>query len=121
MCGGPYDLTPLIVHNHDQRSWDGSQVGAAKSWGLIGVAVNRGGAGATQLPSDTPTVLRDVQDHSLMAVLAVNCWSIVPSDSNRSILIKPTIHRCISPIQGVFVGLLVPWTREDDFGWCGRT
>jgi hypothetical protein len=27
-------------------------------------------------------------------------------------LIKPTILRCISSIQGVFVGLLVPWTQD---------
>jgi hypothetical protein len=119
--GRPYDLPPLIVHGPDQCSWVGPQVGGVKSWGLIGAAVPRGAAGPTQLPCDALTVLRDVQDHSLMAVVAVKCGSIDPSASNRSFLIKPIIHRCISSIQGVFVGLLVPWTLEEDFGWCGRT
>jgi hypothetical protein len=56
-----------------------------------------------------------------MAVVVVKCGSIDPSASNHSLLIKPTIHWCILSIQGVFVGLLVPWTQEEDFGWCGRT
>jgi hypothetical protein len=80
-----------------------------------------GAADPTQWPCDAPTVLRDVQDHSLMAVVAVKCGSIDPSASNLSLLTKPTIHRCISSIQGVFVGLLVSWTREEHFGWCGQT
>jgi hypothetical protein len=109
------------IHGPDQCSWVGSQVGGVKSWGLIGAAVRRGAAGPTQLPCDAPTVLRDVQDHSLMAVVVVKCGSIDPSASNHSFLIKPIIHRCMSSIQGVFVGLLVSWTREEDFGWCGRT
>jgi hypothetical protein len=66
-------------------------------------------------------VLRDIQDHSLMAVVAVKCGFIDQSASNHSLLIKPTIHRYISSIKGLFVGLLVTWTREEDFGWCSRT
>jgi hypothetical protein len=46
--------------------------------------------GPTQLPCNAPTVLRDVQDHSLMAVVAVKCGSIDPSASNLSLLIQPT-------------------------------
>jgi hypothetical protein len=56
-----------------------------------------------------------------MAVVAVKCGSIDPSASNHSLLIKPTIHQCISSIRGVLVGLLVSWTREEDFGWCSQT
>jgi hypothetical protein len=44
----------------------------------------------TQLLWDAPTVLRDVQDHSLMAVVTVKCGSIDPSASNLSLLIQPT-------------------------------
>jgi hypothetical protein len=57
-----------------------------------------GAAGPTQLPCDAPTVLRDIQGHSLMAVAALKCGSIDPSASKLSLLIKPTIHRCISSI-----------------------
>jgi hypothetical protein len=85
------------------------------------VAVPRGADGPTLLLCDAPTLLRDVQDHSLMAVVAVKCGSIDPSASNHNLFIKPTIHQCISSIQGVFVGLFVSGTREEDFGWCGRT
>jgi hypothetical protein len=56
-----------------------------------------------------------------MMVVAVRCGSIDPSASNHSLMIKLTIHLCMSSIQGVFVGLLVPWTREEDFERCGRT
>jgi hypothetical protein len=45
-----------------------------------------------------------------MMVVVVECGSIDPSASNLCLLIKPTIHRCISSIQGVFVGLLLSWT-----------
>jgi hypothetical protein len=54
MCGQPYDLSPLIVHNPHQHSWVSSQVGEVKSWGLIGAVV------PTQLLCDAPTVLRDI-------------------------------------------------------------
>jgi hypothetical protein len=47
--------------------------------------------------------------------------SIDPRALNLSLLIKPTILQCISSIQGVFVGLLVPWTQEVAYGMCGRT
>jgi hypothetical protein len=50
---------------------------------LIGAAGSIGAGAPTQLPCDTPTVLRDIQDHSLMAVAAVKFGSIDPSASNR--------------------------------------
>jgi hypothetical protein len=56
-----------------------------------------------------------------MEVAAVKCVSIDPSASNLSILITSTIHYYISSTQDVFVELLVLWTREEDFWWCGQT
>jgi hypothetical protein len=56
-----------------------------------------------------------------MTVVVVECGYIDPSASKLSLLTKPTIHRCISSIQGVFVGLLVSWTRDVTYGRCGRT
>jgi hypothetical protein len=44
-----------------------------------------------------PIVLRDIQDHFLMAVAEVKCGSIDPSASNLSLLIKPAIHQYIHP------------------------
>jgi hypothetical protein len=41
-----------------------------------------------------------------MAVAAVKCGFIDPCASNLVLLIKLTIHRCISSIQGVFVGFV---------------
>jgi hypothetical protein len=43
-----------------------------------------GAADPTQWPCDAPTVLRDIQDHSLMAVVVVKCGS------NLILLIKLT-------------------------------
>jgi hypothetical protein len=56
-----------------------------------------------------------------MVVAAVKCGCIDPSASNLGLLIKPTIHRCTSSIQGVFVVLLVLWTEDMTYGRCGRT
>jgi hypothetical protein len=65
----------------------------------------------TSVPCDAQPSLRDAYDLLGMTVVAVECGCIDPSASNLSLLIKPTIHRCILSIQGVYVGLLVLWTE----------
>jgi hypothetical protein len=57
---------------------------------VIGAAGPIGAGAPTQFPCDAPTMLRDVQDHSLMAVVTVKCGSIDPSASNLSLLIQLT-------------------------------
>jgi hypothetical protein len=80
-----------------------------------------GAAGPTQLLCDAPTVLKDVQDHSLMAVATVKCCSIDPSASNLSLLIQPTYNQCFSCIQDLFVGLLRLSTHDVACHRCGCT
>jgi hypothetical protein len=70
-----------------RRLWVGSLGQFRLARKLIGAVSPIGAAGPIQLPCDAPTVLRNVQDHYLMAVAALKCGSINPSASNLSLLI----------------------------------